>query len=343
MENHDPNAPHDATGRADPEKSVARLLQLAGERMAPRSVPMERARAAAHQSWQRMLAQRSPVQPTARRTPGWAVGFAAAASVVLAVILYRGPAPDVTVARVERVAGAVQMEFGGRSPVIVRDGMPIPAGGRLLTRDARAALSLGESLSLRMNRNTTVDFGEGAVTLQQGAIYVDTGHSPAKSFLRIVTPAGEVRHVGTQFQVLVEGDRTKVRVREGRVRIDPLDGTLAAAGELNAEEEIVLVPGQEAVRRAVSPFGPEWGWSAEIAPPFAIEGRALAEFLGWVIRENGWQLAYATPAARSAAGEVRLHGGPATAPDPETLARITAITGFSLSSQDGVLRVSDAR
>lgn len=342
MENHDPIVPNDATG-PDPEKSVTRLLQLAGERMAPRSVPMERARAAAHESWQGMLAQRSSGQRAARRTIGWAASFAAAASVVLAVILYRSPAPDVTVARFERVEGSVRMELGGRSPVIVRDGMTIPAGGRLLTRDALAALSLGESLSLRMNRNTTLDFGEGAVTLRQGAIYVDTGHSPARSFLRIVTPAGEVRHVGTQFQVLVEGDKTVVRVREGRVRIDPLDGARAAAGDVNAEEEIVLVPGEVAVRRAVSPFGPEWGWSAEIAPPFAIEGRSLAELLGWVIRENGWQLAYATPAARSAAGEVRLHGGPATAPDPQTLARIAAITGFSLSSQDGVLRVSDAR
>jgi hypothetical protein len=104
-----------------------------------------------------------------------------------------------------------------------------------------------------------------------------------------------------------------------------------------------MVGGEAIARRSVSPFGPQWNWSAEVAPPFEIEGRSLAELLRWVVRENGWHLDYATVAARNASAEVRLHGAPVTAPDAATLARIAAITGFSFSARDGVLRVSDAR
>jgi ferric-dicitrate binding protein FerR (iron transport regulator) len=261
---------------------------------------------------------------------------------VLAVILFRAPdAVAPAVATVERLEGSALMEAAGDAPVVVRAGTPIPAGVRFVTREGRVALSLG-SLSIRVDRGTTLQLGDRELTLQHGAIYVDTGVAGAvPSTLRIVTPEGEVRHVGTQYQVLVQGEKTVVRVREGNVRIDRRDDTHTE--RVDANEEVVLVRGQSAVRRAVSAHGPEWRWSTEIAPPFDIEGRSLAELLAWLTRENGWQLEYATAAARGAAAEVLLHGGRATAASPETLTRIAAITGFSFSAEDGVLRVSDAR
>lgn len=333
--------PNDAPQRVESEGAVATLLRLAGERMAPRAEPMERARAAAHVAWEKML-ERESARRSVPRAWGWAVGLAAAASVVLAVIFFRAPEADApAVATVERVEGSVLMEPADDAPFALRAGIQIAAGARVVTRQGRVALSLG-AFSLRVDRGTTFELGDGELTLQQGAIYVDTGTAVSvPSTLRIVTPEGEVRHVGTQYQVLVQGEKTVVRVREGNVRIDRRDDT--PVERVHANEEVVLVRGQSAVRRAVSAHGPQWRWSTELAPPFDIEGRSLAELLAWLTRENGWQLEYATPAARGAAAEVLLHGGRATAASPETLKRIAAITGFSFSAEDGVLRVSDAR
>lgn len=335
------NIPNGTPQRVEPEDSVATLLRLAGERMAPRAEPMERARAAAHAAWGKML-ERESARRSVPRAWGWAIGLAAAASVVLAVVLFRAPDADApAVATVERIEGTVLMEPADDAPVALRAGTQIAAGARFVTRDGRLALSLG-SFSIRVDRGSTLELGDGELTLQQGAIYVDTGAAAAvPSTLRIVTPEGEVRHLGTQYQVLVQGEKTVVRVREGNVRIDRRDDTHAE--RVDANEEVVLVRGQSAVRRPVSAHGPEWRWSTEIAPPFDIEGRSLAELLAWLTRENGWQLEYATATARGAAAEVLLHGGRATAASPETLTRIAAITGFSFSAEDGVLRVSDAR
>jgi hypothetical protein len=340
MANHDPDAANVAPGCADSEESVARLLQLAGERTAPRHLPMERARAAAHETWRRMLA-REAQQRGMRRAFGWTAGLATAASVVLALVLFRVPdAVAPTIATVERVEGLAQLEPAGGSPVIVRARTSMPAGARLFTQQGRVALSLG-SLSIRVDWGTTLELRDGELKLQHGTVYVDSGGAPSPSSLRIVTPAGAVEHVGTQYQVQVQGDRTVVRVREGRVHVDR--GQPARAGFIDAAEELVMVRGAPDARRSVSLYGPEWRWCAEIAPPFDIEGRPLAELLAWLTRENGWQLDYATETARSAAAEIRLHGAAATAASPDTLTRVAAITGFSLSAQDGRLRVSDAR
>ena len=186
------------------DSTIERLIKLAGERDMPSREGMERARLAAQESWSGMLAQRAPVSP--RRS--WAkpvLGFAMAAGITaLALILWTqrpAPAAPGLVARIATLAGDARLHED-RGESIARSALPIHAGATLATLDGRVALAFGDSLSLRIDRNTRLRFdGREQVTLLAGALYVDSGGINAVPALRIVTPAGVVRHVGTQFQV----------------------------------------------------------------------------------------------------------------------------------------------
>ena len=58
----------------------------------------------------------------------------------------------------------------------------------------------------------------------------------------------------------------------------------------------------------VSPYGPEWSWVQEIAPPFDIESRSVLAFLDWVSRETGVTIRFADPEVEQLAAATILHG-----------------------------------
>ena len=82
--------------------------------------------------------------------------------------------------------------------------------------------------------------------IERGALYVDAGTgAPGDSRLAIETPAGILLHVGTQYEVRLDGSDVRVRVREGRVEWQSKSGavergdageqfTIAADGAVSA-------------------------------------------------------------------------------------------------------------
>ncbi len=318
--------------------NVEDLLRLAGERDMPSRDSMERARTAAHASWQRTLE---------KPTPGrwrWALAASAAALLlaVLAMWSYTrapGSTPAV-VASVSRLQGAASLRAADGSGQAVRVGMKIPAGAELVAGDARVALTLGDALSLRLDRNTRVRFlAEDLVELREGSVYVDPGGFNLPPSLRIRTPFGTVAHVGTQYLVTVSGGETRVRVREGRVIITPTDLTVGSIG-MTAGEELRAVGRTVTQLRGLPSSGPEWDWSASIGAPFDIEGRPLSEFVAWLAREHGWQIRYVDQATQQHAQEIRLHGA-ASGSDARAIERVALITGVPLTEHEGVLLVGD--
>jgi transmembrane sensor len=199
------------------------------------------------------------------------------------------------------------------------------------------AITVGDSLSLRVDRHTRIRFdGRDQVTLFAGALYIDSGGINAVPALRIETPAGVVRHVGTQFQVQVEGDLTRVRVREGRVLLTPASG---APTDIAAGDELQVTGGHAQWRRGLASFGPDWEWSAAIAPALEIENRPLAEFLAWMAREHGWQIRYGDEGLQQRTLEIRLHGSLDRLDGDAMLERVALVTGVPLRARDGVLWV----
>jgi len=201
--------------RPDTERTIERLIKLAGERDMPSPEGVERARAAAQASWNRLLTDQVPDPRRSRfkTTLGLALAAGIAALAVFVWTQRATPVAPVLVARVATLSGgAVLLEERGES--IVRVPMQIHSGTTLSTSDGRVALTFGDSLSLRIDRQTRLRFdSREQVTLLSGALYVDSGGVNAVPALRIETPAGVVRHVGTQFQVHVSANTTRVRVR----------------------------------------------------------------------------------------------------------------------------------
>jgi ferric-dicitrate binding protein FerR (iron transport regulator) len=314
-----------------------RLIKLAGERDMPSSEGMERARQAAHESWARMLKSRASAPRGSRFK---FLGFALAAGIAVAgVFLWVQrplPMPPELVARVSTLTGDARLEGPG-AETAARVSLPIHTGTTLATREGRVAITLGNALSLRVDRQTRLRFdSRDQVTLLAGALYVDSGGINAVPALRIETPAGAVRHVGTQYQVHVAGDVTLVRVREGRVLLSRESG---APTDIAAGDELQVSGADVRWRRGLPSYGEDWEWSAGIAPALEIENRPLSEFITWVAREHGWQVRFVDVALQSRATDIRLHGSLDPLDSAAMLERVALVTGVPLSARDGVLWV----
>jgi hypothetical protein len=179
----------------------------------------------------------------------------------------------------------------------------------LETASGRAALRLVEGPSLRLDTGTRIRLVSATeVRLDHGAVYLDS--SPASNAgdrqVSVRTPLGVVTDVGTQFEVrlLGEGEALRVRVREGEVRIAAGEASLSAA----AGAEVSLRAGGSVERRHAAPYGPDWSWVLEAAPPLEIEGLSLQQLLARVARETGWTIEYEDEALAVSAGSVLVHG-----------------------------------
>lgn len=318
---------------------IETLLRLAGERDAPSEAGMQRARAAAIEAWQQGL-QDSPSQsPSPARSWRRIAVWAAAAGVAALAVggAWHWSARPQLAARIAAISGEVSLQ-GPRTAAPAIDG-DVFTRTSIDSGSGRIALAFGAS-SLRVDRGTRLRIdAPDRVTLLAGEIYMDSGGVNASSPLRIATPAGEVRHIGTQFRVAVAGSTTSVHVREGRVTLQPPGGD---AHTVAAGERLEVGDSRAILTRAQETFGAEWEWAAGIAPAFDIENRPLAEFLAWLAREHGWQLSYRDATLQSRAQAVRLHGALDDLDSDAMIERVSLITGIPIALRDGALTVGDA-
>lgn len=303
------------------EDHIALLLRLAGPRLQAPSERAERVRTGLYANWQEQLRGRRR-----RRGRVWA-GLALAAAATVAFILTgpelgrlvaTAPSPTGPVGSLEAGNGTIRRITGTESGVVtgpeLRVGDVLVAGWDVVTGPGdRAAIRLAGGSSVRLDTGTRIRLiSSDILELQTGAIYIDSealaepaSEDPSRNPGLIVrTPLGEVQELGTQFEVRLQEDRVRVRVREGLVHLDSGDETYRA--EVGAELE--LDAAGLLVRRTIPIFGPGWAWVLQIAPPFHLEGRSLDTFLGWVTRETGWRTSYADSDSESAAPGIVLHG-----------------------------------
>jgi hypothetical protein len=322
----------------DPSGQIESLLKIAGERDQPSAAGMARAREAARESWARSLAASAASSPSRSRR-AWPFVLATAAGLLLAVFglpWWRSAPPPVIVASVAHVEGDVRLAGTDQR---LKPAATLRSGESLATGEGLVALSLGDTLSLRVGRDSRLRFEtDGHVTLIEGAVYVDSGGLQRGTALRIETPVGEVRHVGTQFQVQVRGRLTRVQVREGRVVMTrkgslPLD---LAAGDLAETDGRDL-----RLERGMPSFGAEWEWAAMPGMVFDIENRPLSELLAWLAREHGWQLRHSDEVSPARVQEIRLHGSMQGLDAHAMIERASWVTGVTLSVRDGVLWVGE--
>jgi ferric-dicitrate binding protein FerR (iron transport regulator) len=267
-----------------------------------------------------------------------AAGFAVAAvGAWLARPLYLPEAA--TVATLTRVVGNVEASSGDGRWVRLANGAGVKSGDMLRTgRDGRTAITLSSGVQLRLDTGTQLALNDVEdAALARGAVYVDSGAgtgAPAAQFV-LDTPAGDVRHLGTQYEARLDGSVLQVGVREGRVEVSGVHGAvLAEAGELLA------VSGTGQVTRSTrAPNASAWDWVHGVTPPFSIEGRTVDEFLAWAGRETGRTVEYASPEVARQARSVTLNGTVEGLPPENALAAVLATTSLEPTLMDDEIRI----
>lgn len=299
---------HRETSGSGPEASeqaIESLLQTAGRRPPVPAADAEIVRTAVRAQWEwkvRQLRRRTLFRRTA-------MGLAAAAALALAI----GPATpwwpgsrSSTLALVERVYGAPRA--GEQSGLDA--GSTMVAGDLLTTalgQPSRAVVRLASGPVLRLDIDTTVRFeGPSTVTLVRGGLYIDSGSGPGGPSLEVLTPLGNVRDIGTRFEVRLAPTRVavRIRVRDGEVVLDNQSARRGAT----AGEELSLEADGSVERRSVPAFGPAWDWIRETLPAFGSEGATLGEFLRWAAHEGGWELVWSEETDPETAAEHVLYG-----------------------------------
>jgi len=292
----------DRDGHRLPEmdgESIGQLLRLAGPR--PEAPPQrtERIRARVHKHWQQSIRTRR-----IGRTHRWFGVLAIAASIVLMILAgtwVLGPGDSAQpLAWLETSVGQVDLVAAGKSESFGRDAEVITGD------DGRCALRLADGASLRLDTNSRIRFeNRNRLVLERGAVYLDTaGMAADTDTVAIQTPFGPVRHIGTQFEVRLDPDGLRVRVREGAVAVGQQDHTHQAC----AGSELLMSEDGEVQRTAIAAHGPEWDWVVGLAPTFDLEGRSLEAFLDWVSRETGRRVVFDEAATAALSRTVVLHG-----------------------------------
>jgi ferric-dicitrate binding protein FerR (iron transport regulator) len=329
------------------DPALAGLVRAAGRRPEPDAAVEATVRAVVAAEWRQVVAAEAARRAgQRRRRVGGALALAASVAGV-ALLLWRGPAGTPAPATAVLVAGTVA-RAAGPVQVATADDRWLPlAPGAELAGDAavatgpggRVAIALPGGASLRLDEATRVVFAANGLTLEQGAVYFDTGTDPAAApDFAITTARGTVRHVGTQFEVrAAPGDgAVAVSIREGRVAI----ATAADRLEVPAGERLTLASDGTRARSLVGPAAADWAWVQAVAPEFDIEARTLADFLAWVARETGARVEFASPADADAAGTVRLRGSVRGLTPDQALRAVLATTRFDYRLEGARLAVA---
>jgi len=331
--------------RSDAE--FEQLLQAAGRRVVAPAEDLTQIKAEAHIAWLRMVAAERDRRRWYRSRR--VLALAATLVLVMATAWWWAARPDgapvVAVATVERLSGEVRLAEGNSSlPLTPNIGGSLAAGAELETARAGAdlALRLPAGQSVRLAAGSRVVLGvAGRLELKRGTLYVDSGRvTTGRQSVEIVTPAGIVRDIGTQFEVQLRAGRValRVRVREGEISLSRDGETHSAV----AGEELRLDVAGGVDRGQVAAAGAIWDWVQAAAPRLDIEGVTLAAYLEWVVRETGWQLEYASEALAAKAHGIIIHGtiGDATPGESIDLALPSSRVGYRVV--DGKLMITDA-
>jgi len=304
---------------------------------------MQRIRAAAQEEWLANVQAPAPANTRRRWLP-----LAVAASVVMLaatigwnVFMTNTGDTGAILGEVARVdsPGVVESRYLRRD-ITLASGSPLRAGQTLEVRgDALVTLAGGGNLRVARASSIAV-LAANAVSLERGELYVDIppGSRGSDRFM-VVTPAGEFRHVGTQFAVAIVNGMTRLRVREGSVQWHATEGD----STVNAGTEVTIDSNRTVTRRPIATAGREWAWAESLAPDIEIENRPLHEFLMWFSRETGRKLVLTDDAAREQTANIRMHGNVRGLTAMEALSAVMAATTLRFELPEGVIRVSSAR
>jgi ferric-dicitrate binding protein FerR (iron transport regulator) len=318
------------------EESAERALREGLKANVLSADAMQRIRQATEQEW-----RETTRAPARRRTRYVSIAASCLAVAIAGIWTVDAMRAGSSVANFGRVVaaespGLVELKRFAADVAVV-PGSSLKVGQRLEMR-GDTVVDLEAGGNLRIARSSAIEIrASDVVSLTRGELYVDIPpDSRTASSFRVLTRAGEFRHVGTQFAVLISADLTTLRVREGEVV------WRGAAGEsiVAAGTEVTLDRDGNATRRQIPTAGRDWSWTEAMAPDIVIENRPLLEFLRWFARETGRTLEMDEP-SRQQALSILMHGSVQGLTVTEALSVVMATTpSLKYELPEGVIRVS---
>jgi ferric-dicitrate binding protein FerR (iron transport regulator) len=305
-----------------PDDPLVRLIRAAGNREMPPAQVRERALAAATQVWNAKVRRRQ-WRVAASFAAGVAVLAVSAGIALQSINAVHAPVAT-PIAQVARLIGPVHFH-----PVdaddwrVLREQEEMLPAGAVVRTEARGAAALQiENVSVRIAGGAEVVLeSRSRLRLVHGKVYLDTGGGGSGRML-VITDAGSVSDVGTQFEVQYVNRSYHVRVRDGEILLQR--GAQRSRGV--AGEQLSIDP-DGAIR--VSPIAsndPAWSWVHALSTPPDIDNQPLTILLAWVARETGVSVRYATPAIEHKASTTILHGSVRNMEPLEALAVMLATT-----------------
>ncbi len=292
---------------SDEEREAAALLaQL-------RAVPAPAARERAFAQLQRDFTALQPpaARPSARglerRSTRWAMaaGIAFIAFAGVSLIALR---PTAVLARVEALDGdavarashwfSSDARLAAAADIHAGDSLTVGANGGVLLR-------ISPDLTVRLAAGTHARFAAAdRIELAGGTAFVDAtpgAHAP----LRIVTPHGDVTHLGTQYLVLSTPRFIEVAVREGRAQFGTAVPTVVEAGHWM---RLLRGPDNAPASGELGDSDVRFAWVAGLPSEFRLEGATLPQFLEWFRRESGLTPVYSAGLNTGDLASVHLRG-----------------------------------
>jgi ferric-dicitrate binding protein FerR (iron transport regulator) len=267
---------------------------------------------------------------------GAAAGIAAAVLLAVGLVPDRGrnsDIPPVITAMLTSATGTVQRApRAATEPVWLRNGDGVTGNDRIRTPGSVvAAFTMANGASLRVNERTSVLIeSPSVVTVEQGAVYIDTEGASAGAAFEVRTALGVIRDIGTQFEVDVTELRTRVRVRDGEVVLT------RNSVETRAGRGTQLVAATDAVTSSSVPvFGAEWEWVGRLPSPFNLNAHTLMEFLTWVSRETGYAVAFESEDLAEKARRMTVQGSVDGLTPHEALETVLPATGLEYGLSNG--------
>ena len=282
---------------------VGRLIRHAGARQTIDSERMEQARVRVATHWEDVVAgQKAGRRPPRLRLVAIAASVVAVVGLATVILQSGTPTPIPSLAHAERVLGEVSVagQEAGTGAAIVADSV-IETGD-----SGRIAIRMSGGQSLRLDHGSSlVVHTPNRVSLQAGAVYIDTADAASSLPVLVATPMGTARDIGTQFQVRLAGSMLIVGVRDGLVEVTP-EGQDKVA--VNKGRYFELASSGQAAEREISFDDPSWDWVETVAPMFDIEGASLNDYLRWYANERGMTLNWEDSTSESKAANAVLTG-----------------------------------
>jgi ferric-dicitrate binding protein FerR (iron transport regulator) len=173
------------------------------------------------------------------------------------------------------------------------------------------------------------------VTVERGAVYIDTEGASAGAAIEVRTALGVIRDTGTQFEVDVTERRTRVRVRDGEVVLTRNSvETRAGRGT-----QLVAAADGGVTSSSVPVFGAEWEWVGRLPSPFDLSAHTLMEFLTWVARETGYAVAFESEDLVEKARRMRVQGSIDGLTPHEALETVLPATGLEYGVSNGRITI----